>query len=417
MIFFLTWPKSQAFSKTSVPLFVNRNALFKHGTKKLPRARGLWAIDSGGYTELSQHGRWTITEEQYAQEVRRAVREIGAPHFAPVLDYMCEDSVLAKTGLSVEEHQWRTVESYLKLRALAPELNHLWMPVLQGRDPEDYVEHFHMHLAHGVDLRRVNMVGVGSVCRRWVGQQLADIFERLHELGLRRLHGFGAKEESFERTGKLSKLRAPGNLFYDELYYRALERGLEAEWLLHPETGVTWEDSDVSTCSLLASADSAAWSSRARKQSLEVWLARQEDARRRGHDPEAVKRSGYCVDHRGKVFYGKQEIGPVAIERAGTRVGTLPLEEAVLLPTQVLVECASNTARGLKGKSHTSCNMCPAWALEYRRRLKAVVEPYGCWEETVSLPAIGAVDFEAEQRERIRRATELRDRWEGGWRP
>jgi hypothetical protein len=68
VIFYLTFPKQNAFSLVppGTPLFVNRNALFGKDssyarTGKLPRARGPWALDSGGFTELTTHGRWTIT--------------------------------------------------------------------------------------------------------------------------------------------------------------------------------------------------------------------------------------------------------------------------------------------------------------------------------------------------------------------
>ena len=62
---------------------------------------------------LRKHGVWPITHEQYVKAVRRCVAEIGAPLFAPCMDWMTEDVILEKTGKSVEEHQWLTIESYL----------------------------------------------------------------------------------------------------------------------------------------------------------------------------------------------------------------------------------------------------------------------------------------------------------------
>jgi len=38
---------------------------------RLPRARGPYAIDSGGFTELSKYGAWAITVDRYIAEVRR----------------------------------------------------------------------------------------------------------------------------------------------------------------------------------------------------------------------------------------------------------------------------------------------------------------------------------------------------------
>ena len=100
------------------------------------------------------------------------------------------------TGLSVEEHQRRTIEDFLELRRLAPEIP--WIPVLQGWHVTDYWRHIEMYLKAGVDLRDEPLVGVGSVCRRQ-GTTVAElIFRTLAEYGLR-LHGFGVKATGLAR--------------------------------------------------------------------------------------------------------------------------------------------------------------------------------------------------------------------------
>src|SRR5437763_16185605 len=110
-----------------LPLFVSRRRLA--GRRTLPRARTAWALDSGGFTELSMHGRWTLSPAAYAAEVRRYRDEIGHMAFAAPQDWMCEPHMLRQTGLCVAEHQRRTVDNYGELSALAPNLP--WMPVLQ----------------------------------------------------------------------------------------------------------------------------------------------------------------------------------------------------------------------------------------------------------------------------------------------
>ena len=50
---------------------------------------------------------------------------------------MCEPAIVARTGLTVLEHQERTVASYLELRALAPHLPVI--PVVQGWHLADYL--------------------------------------------------------------------------------------------------------------------------------------------------------------------------------------------------------------------------------------------------------------------------------------
>jgi hypothetical protein len=62
--------------------------------KAFPRARAPWALDSGGFTELKDHGRWRITAAEYVAEVRRYAEAIGRLEWAAPLDWMCEPWVI-----------------------------------------------------------------------------------------------------------------------------------------------------------------------------------------------------------------------------------------------------------------------------------------------------------------------------------
>ena len=175
-----------------------------------------WILDSGAFTELSLYGHYRFDVGEYATLINRWVW-CGHLELAVTQDYMCEPFMLAKTGLTVKDHQRLTIERYDELRRLAvAEV----MPVLQGYDPAEYVGHIAMYgrrLAHG------QRVGVGSVCKRnsnpsAIVAVLEGIKERRPNL---RLHGFGLK------------LTALHNAYI---------------------------------CSLLYSADSMAWSFAARKQ-------------------------------------------------------------------------------------------------------------------------------------------------------
>ncbi|MFF5227475.1 hypothetical protein [Dactylosporangium sp. NPDC000521] len=174
-----------------VPLFISDRRLRAYRT--LPRANGPWALDSGGFTELSQHGSWDHgpTPAQYAARVRRYRDEIGHLAWAAPQDWMCEPHITATTGLSVREHQARTVTNYLRLRDLAPDLP--FVPVVQGWTPGDYLHCVDRYAAAGIDLTRADLVGVGSVCRRQSGRQLGEVLTCLHTAGVTRLHGFGVK--------------------------------------------------------------------------------------------------------------------------------------------------------------------------------------------------------------------------------
>lgn len=198
MKFYLGAHHPHWLATSDVPLFVSRRALGRQ--KALPRASCDWALDSGGFTELKLHGRWTATPREYVAEVRRFQDEIGRLAWAAPQDWMCEPVMLEKTGLTIAEHQIRSVASYLYLRVAAASVP--WAPVLQGWLHQDYLEHFRMYERCGVDLASLPVVGLGSVCRRQALALPAEIIRDLSSYGLR-LHGFGFKMQGVAMSGHL----------------------------------------------------------------------------------------------------------------------------------------------------------------------------------------------------------------------
>lgn len=171
-----------------VPLCVSYRRLMRR--KRLPVARTGWLLDSGGFTELSMYGRWTIPPEAFVAGVRRIATEVGHVDAAAIQDWMCEPPILASTGLTVRDHQRLTIESYQTLTALAPEIP--WMPVVQGWDPDDYDAHLDQYAAVGINLAALPLVGVGTVCRRQAMGVAVEIVRRVASRGVR-IHGFGFK--------------------------------------------------------------------------------------------------------------------------------------------------------------------------------------------------------------------------------
>jgi hypothetical protein len=151
-------------------------------------------LDSGGFSELSLYGGWTVSPRDYVAEVRRYADEVGRMEWAAPQDWMCEPAMLAKTGLSVADHQRLTVENLLELRSLAPDLPII--PVLQGWRLADYLRCVDLYAAAGVDLPSEPIVGVGSVCRRQSTTEIEDIVLSLTRLGVN-CHGFGVKTKGF----------------------------------------------------------------------------------------------------------------------------------------------------------------------------------------------------------------------------
>lgn len=183
-----------------VPVFVSHVALSRY-KRTLPRrpTGAVWALDSGAFSELGRHGRWVTTPAEYVAAVRRYRDGIGGLEWAAPMDWMCEPFMVAKTGLSVREHQTRTVASILELRALGPDLP--FAPVVQGWDLRSYRECVGMYADAGVDLAAEPVVGLGSVCRRQGTGEIGQIVTALaDEFGLR-LHGFGVKMQGVAQYG------------------------------------------------------------------------------------------------------------------------------------------------------------------------------------------------------------------------
>jgi hypothetical protein len=184
--------------RATFPLFVSHRQLARR--RSLRPATCRWALDSGGFTELSLHGRWVTPAGEYAAAVTAYAGQVGGLDFAAIQDWMCEPQIIERTGLSVREHQERTVASYLELCRIAPDLP--WIPVVQGWHPADYLRCADLYASAGVDLAAVPLTGLGSVCRRQSTAEIAVIVTALAACGLR-LHGFGVKTGGLHLYGHL----------------------------------------------------------------------------------------------------------------------------------------------------------------------------------------------------------------------
>jgi hypothetical protein len=172
------------------PLFVSTRQLRK--IKNLKPANTTWALDSGGFTEISLHGKWVTEPAEYLELVAHFTDQIGNLKWASPQDWMCEPHMIQKTGLTVEEHQHRTIASYSHLTAAKPTAPII--PVLQGWAPDDYLRHAEMYAAAGIQLNKADTVGMGSVCRRAKIDGIQTVIKELAASGIK-LHGFGLKKD------------------------------------------------------------------------------------------------------------------------------------------------------------------------------------------------------------------------------
>ena len=189
MLFYLGTHETSWLTRTDVPLFISRRRLAKR--TNMPQAVGRWALDSGAFTEVKDHGGWSFETDQYVAEVLRDADEICWPDWVAPMDWPCEPVVLEQTGLTVRGHQENTLANYLWLRE---ELGDLVVPVLQGWQRDDYLLHAADYYRAGVDLHECVTVGIGSVCRRQSTNEARAIVRALEPLNLK-LHGFGVKKD------------------------------------------------------------------------------------------------------------------------------------------------------------------------------------------------------------------------------
>lgn len=146
-------------------------------------------MDSQAFTTIATYGGYIHPPEEYARQIKRW-KSNGNLLAAVSQDYMCEPAMLAKTGLTVAEHQRLTIERYDAL--LRCDTGVYIMPVLQGYEPDEYVSHLRKY---GRRLKNGAWVGVGSICKRNSSPCL--ILDVLIAIKTERpdlnLHGFGLK--------------------------------------------------------------------------------------------------------------------------------------------------------------------------------------------------------------------------------
>lgn len=175
--------------KSDIPLFISNRRLEKR--KKKPFNNDITiCIDSGGFSELSLFGKWKTSPEQYIENVTRAENLGLNINWIASQDWMCEDIMLKKTGLTVLEHQIRTIDNYEELLKLNSGFQ--ITPVVQGKTLFDYLHHIELYYERGHNLSHLETVGVGSVCRRQNTKEIEEIMRMIYLCDIK-IHGFGVK--------------------------------------------------------------------------------------------------------------------------------------------------------------------------------------------------------------------------------
>lgn len=183
-VFYLGMHQPSSALKLDIPVFISMSRLL-HRKKNL--SHPFFIMDSGGFTMISKYGKYIVSESEYISCIEK-----HSPLYAFCQDWMCESFILKKTGFSVRKHQQLTCDSYLSLSSKSSKV----LPVLQGWNLQDYLDHMHMYLDNGVGFSK--LFGLGSVCSRnsspsLIASLIYGIKSRFPEI---KLHGFGIKSQA-----------------------------------------------------------------------------------------------------------------------------------------------------------------------------------------------------------------------------
>lgn len=156
-----------------------------------------WIMDSGSFSELKKHGKYTFTPEEYFEKVL-----LWQPDYFVNMDWMCEPFQLDKTKKTAREHQQLSLDNQIKLYELWEDS---WikdrcelMGVIQGWIVPEYIRHIDQLKDHGMILP---YMGVGSVCRRGKEDHIRVVLRAVRkELPDTKLHGFGVKTTMLKKA-------------------------------------------------------------------------------------------------------------------------------------------------------------------------------------------------------------------------
>lgn len=183
-----------------------------------------WIMDSGAFSIILKHAGYPpeMSPSAYAERIRRFAGS-GNLLAAVAQDYMCEPSMIARTGLSVTDHQRLTIERYDAL--LTEDTAGIYvLPVLQGYAAADYVRHLRQY---GERLTFGAWVGVGSICKRngdasTIAEVLTAIKRERPDL---RLHAFGLKTTALDSVLVRDSLETADSMAWSYAARRAGRNG------------------------------------------------------------------------------------------------------------------------------------------------------------------------------------------------
>jgi len=308
--FYMTYARSRPnelvpwIEKHSVPLLTNAIHRWSDNTD---RFLDMWeydtphVIDAGGYNVMAsfvtQSGDlssgvdaddvaaelstsmpfYPYTLEEYHEWLSQHSDEF---EWATVMDYACEERF--DTLWSYTDRMNATLDATIAQFNLLDDSNADFklLPVLQGRDVDEYVWFYEQLEDHGIP---TDHLGLGTVCRMSSEKRIVEFEQKIRErTDVERLHGFGVKIEAFKHGGtfdsadsqawvyspsngrcvldegnRLRDVPMPDNSLERTVesfknYYSYVSRLQQGKSAVDVDSGVTTEHTDEEACQILA---------------------------------------------------------------------------------------------------------------------------------------------------------------------
>jgi len=147
-------------------------------------------VDSGGYSFFHKDGVFDDRIDKYLKFVERHKADFFANR-----DYPCEPELLKRRDTTTFQNQILTLKNQIDIETFIeneyPELFKHFVAILQGWVLEDYLFMADYLNDHGL---LTDVVGIGSVCRRFSDKEIKHIILGINEqFPVLNLHGFGIK--------------------------------------------------------------------------------------------------------------------------------------------------------------------------------------------------------------------------------
>lgn len=227
--FYMTYARSRPnelipwIEANDVPLLTNAIHRYSENTERL---LPMWeydtrhVIDAGGYNVMASYVtqggdlRASVNVDDVSSELSKPMPfypwTIDEYHewlkghadefvWATCMDYACEERF--DELWHYEDRRQATLDATIRQYNMLEDDGHPYklLPVLQGRDPDEYIDFYEQLEAHGIP---TDHLGLGTVCRMSSEKRIVDFEETIRErTDVERLHGFGVKIEAFKHGG------------------------------------------------------------------------------------------------------------------------------------------------------------------------------------------------------------------------